>query len=70
MLELLRTVGHYTLCYECVQDFMFFERDITTGTIISVYLKCNDDNVGRDSSVGIATDYGLDGPGIESQEGG
>jgi hypothetical protein len=23
--------------------------------------------VGRDSSVGIATDYGLDGPGIESR---
>ena len=27
-------------------------------------------NVGRDSSVGIATGYGLDGPGIESQGGG
>jgi hypothetical protein len=26
-------------------------------------------NVGRDSSVGIATRYGLDGPGIESQWG-
>jgi hypothetical protein len=25
--------------------------------------------VGRDSSVGIATDYGLDGPGIESRWG-
>jgi len=24
-------------------------------------------NVGRDSSVGIATGYGLDGPGIESR---
>jgi hypothetical protein len=24
--------------------------------------------VGRDSSVGIATNYGLDGPGIESQK--
>jgi hypothetical protein len=29
-----------------------------------------DDNVGRDSSVGIATRYGLDGPGIESLWGG
>ena len=28
------------------------------------------DNVGRDSSVGIATDYVLDGPGIESRWGG
>jgi hypothetical protein len=27
------------------------------------------DNKGRDSSVGIATDYGLDGPGIESRWG-
>jgi len=26
--------------------------------------------MGRDSSVGIATRYGLDGPGIESREGG
>jgi hypothetical protein len=26
-------------------------------------------NVGRDSSVGIATRYGLDGPGIESRWG-
>ena len=26
--------------------------------------------MGRDSSVGIATGYGLDGPGIESQWGG
>ena len=26
---------------------------------------CNMACVGRDSSVGIATDYGLDGPGIE-----
>ena len=34
----------------------------------------NDDddtnNVGRDSSVGIATRYGLDGPGIKSRGGG
>jgi len=27
------------------------------------------DDVGRDSSVGIATGYGLDGPGIESRWG-
>jgi hypothetical protein len=27
------------------------------------------DNVGRDSSVGIATGYGLDGPGIKSRWG-
>ena len=49
---------------------MLFARDITKGTIISVYLKYNDDNVGRDSSVGIATRYGLDGQGIESRGGG
>ena len=36
-----------------------------------VYFKTNahKSNVGRDSSVGIATGYGLDGPGIESRLG-
>ena len=28
-------------------------------------MSASDDGVGRDSSVGIATRYGLDGPGIE-----
>jgi len=31
---------------------------------------CGCGSVGRDSSVGIATRYGLDGPGIESRWGG
>ena len=46
---------------------MLFARDIAKGTINSVYLKHNDDNVGRDSSASIATRYELDGPGFESQ---
>ena len=45
----------------------FFARDITKGTVISVYLNDNNDNVGRDNSVGIATRYELDGPGFESR---
>ena len=47
---------------------------LTTLVIVSslCYLKCSSYftvNVGRDSSVGIATRYGLDGPGIESRWG-
>ena len=34
------------------------------------YIVCRILNVGRDSSVGIVTGYGLDGPGIESRWGG
>jgi hypothetical protein len=33
------------------------------------FLTCSLSEVGRDSSVGIATHYGLDGPGIESRWG-
>jgi hypothetical protein len=46
---------------------MFCARDITKCTSISVHLKYNEENVGRDSSVGIATRYELDGPGFESR---
>ena len=35
----------------------------------SIKFEPNDKNVGRDSSVGIATRYELDGPGIESRLG-
>ena len=38
--------------------------DMQHGTFVSVYQK-----TGRNSSVGIATRYGLDGPGIKSQLG-
>jgi hypothetical protein len=34
---------------------------------LNIYDLCRDDVVDRDSSVGIATLYGLDGPGIESR---
>ena len=33
------------------------------------FVALSDVGMGRDSSVGIATDYGLDGPGIESRWG-
>jgi hypothetical protein len=35
----------------------------------STFIQKPDVNVGRDSAVSIATRYGLDGPGIESQWG-
>jgi hypothetical protein len=34
-----------------------------------IFAKCSIHDVGRDSVVGIATRYGLDGPGIESRRG-
>jgi hypothetical protein len=43
----------------------------TTNSKLHIYLNditsYHNACVGRDSSVGIATDYGLDGPGIESR---
>jgi len=43
----------------------FQDRDINFITMVSLYMNF----VGRDSSVGIATRYGLDGPGIKSRLG-
>jgi hypothetical protein len=37
--------------------------------IKNVYTRIHQDSVDRDSSVGITTGYGLDGPGIESRWG-
>jgi hypothetical protein len=39
--------------------------DITKHDYASVFIKITITDVGRDTSVGIATAYGLDGPGIE-----
>jgi hypothetical protein len=39
-------------------------------TVILIYVCLVELGAGRDSSVGIATRYGLDGPGIESRRGG
>jgi hypothetical protein len=40
---------------------------LTNKEIYAIVKKTYHNRVGRDSSVGIATDYGLDGPGIESR---
>jgi hypothetical protein len=40
------------------------------GVYLYIYDLCISDVVGQDSSVGIAKSYELDGPGIESPEGG
>jgi len=45
------------------QQFVFLTR---SKTVIVYYIFIYKASVGRDSSVGIATRYGLDGPGIES----
>ena len=53
------------------QIFQFRLQKITMNPHIldDVNIVCPDDNWGRDSSVGIATRYELDGPGIESRWG-
>ena len=66
LMTLFRVLCIFLLQFSFI-GLMFFARDITKSTIISVYLKYNDDNVVRVSSVGTATRYGLDGPGIESR---
>ena len=40
-----------------------------TSSFVFIYIFCTMTNSGRDSSVGIATRYGLDSPGIESRWG-
>jgi hypothetical protein len=50
---------------ECF-DLLQFEHTSAL-RVQSYYLSCSSQGMGRDSSVGIATGYGLDGPGIESR---
>ena len=58
--------------YTCIPGFRF-RMSAETLTILSkafisfVFLTRTRQDVGRDSSVGIATGYGLDGPCIESR---
>jgi hypothetical protein len=44
--------------------------ELETDFVYLIYMNVNIHRGGRDSSVGIATRYGLDGPGIESWWGG
>ena len=52
-----------TSCVFCDRVTYPFNQTLTTSSYIYLFM-------GRDSSVGIATRYGLDGPGIESRWGG
>ena len=55
-----------TLCERCYQEwYVLLQWPITLTHSSPLYYKA----VGRDSSVGIATRYGLDGPGIEYRRG-
>jgi hypothetical protein len=49
------------------KDAISFECNMNCGEAMQFFESVGYKPVGRDSSVGIATHYGLDGPGIESR---
>jgi hypothetical protein len=53
----------YVMSFRCLN---FFCNTVVTLSIFSSFGLIASRKIGPGSSVGIATDYGLDGPGIES----
>ena len=66
-----RAVNTSTSAYELARDAIRQQQNIRycERVLIALFGNCLIHQRSRDSSVGIATRYGLDGPGIESQRG-